>query len=256
MHGLCNRLSWLCGLYSYNLHRGCSNPNCTAYLKWNVARACNGHFSEIFKNMKHLKIVNSDNEVPKGVRRYAGQHCVPNVFKMFKININTQTEAAIFGLLEFQDNIENEAAAFMNKYFTNNTIGLHIRRTDHIGLAKSKKNYTSDEYFFKIINNEIKKDKNVVFFMAVDNRRTQDLYLKKFPKNIVVYKKINRLPNSFRHTTLRDAGMDMCLLSHCKRVEGSFHSSFSRVALMLNINRRNAFDKASYELDKYVYRRI
>ena len=51
MHGLCNRLSWLCGLYSYNLHRGCSNPNCTAYLKWNVARACNGHFSEIFKNI-------------------------------------------------------------------------------------------------------------------------------------------------------------------------------------------------------------
>jgi len=254
MHGLCNRLSWLCGLYSYNLHKGCSNPDCKVYLKWEPTKMCNGHYSELFKNMDKLVIVKNDNEVPSNIKRYAGQHSVPNVFKMFKIQINSEMEAAIFGLLNFNDNIELKAQQFISKNFKKNTIGMHIRRTDHVGLAKKFNNFTSDEYFYKIIDNEIKKDKDVMFFLAADNRKTQDIYLKKYPHNIIVWKLINKPKDSFRHTTLEDAGMDLCLLSHCKRVEGSFHSSFSRIALMLNINKRGAYKDADAELNKYVFR--
>jgi hypothetical protein len=236
-------------------HR-CPNKECICYIKWIPARACNGQFLEIFKLLPNSKFVKDDNEVPKGIKRYSGQHSVPNVYsKILKVNIITpEVECEIFGLLRFNDEIKKICHEFINKYFNkNNTIGLHVRRTDHIGLAKGKGNYTNDNYFFKVIDNEIKTDSGVVFFLSTDNRNTQEMYLNKYPKNVVVYKKIEKLENSFRHTSLFDTGIDMSLLTYCKRVEGSFHSSFSRIAVMLNLNRRREIGKATEELNRYVF---
>lgn len=257
-HGLCNRLSWICGFYSYNraISHQCQNKECICYIKWIPASACNGHFLEIFKLLPNSKFVTNDNEVPRGIKRYTGQHSIPNVYlKILKLDIITpEIECEIFGLLRFNDEIKKICNEFIKKYFNkNNTIGLHVRRTDHIGLAKGRGNYTNDEYFFKLIENEIKKDPEVVFFLSTDNRNTQELYLKKFPKNIIVYKKIEKLENSFRHTTLFDTGIDMSLLTYCKYVEGSFHSSFSRIAVMLNLYRRKEIGKATEELNRYVF---
>jgi hypothetical protein len=248
MHGLCNRLSWICSFYSYIFATTdkCKNKECTCYIKWIPGRACNGDFLEIFNILPKMKFVQNDSEVPKDIKRYAGQHSIPNVYsKILKLNIITpEMECRIFGLLKFNDKILKFCNEFIKKNFNkNNTIGLHVRRTDHIGLAKNKGNYTNDEFFFKIINNEISKDSNVLFYLSTDK------------KNIIVYKKINKLKNSFRHTTLFDTGIDMCLLTYCNHVEGSFHSSFSRVAVMLNLFRRKEFEKANYELNKYVFRK-
>ena len=256
-HGLCNRLSWLCGFYSYNraMSHRCQNKECICYIKWTPASACNGHFLEIFKLLPNSKFVKNDKEVPTGIKRYSGQHSVPNVYiKYFKVDIiNPEIECEIFGFLRFNDEVRKISHEFISKYFNKkNTIGLHVRRTDHIGLAKGRGNYTNDDYFFKIIKDEIEKDSAVVFFLSTDNRNTQENFLEKYPKNVVVYKKIEKLKNSFRHTSLFDTGIDISLLTYCKRVEGSFHSSFSRVALMLNLNRRNEVGKATEELNRYV----
>lgn len=258
MHGLCNRLSWICGFYSYNIAMSdkCKNKECICYIKWTPTKMCNGNFLEIFKILPKTIFVNDDFEVPKGIKKYAGQHSIPNVYKtFFKSNIITpEIECRIFGFLKFNDKILKISHEFIEKNFNkNNTIGLHIRRTDHIGLAKNKGNYTNDEYFEKIINSEISKDQTVLFYLSTDNRKTQDLFLRKYPKNIIVYKKIDKLANSFRHTTLFDTGIDMCILTYCNHVEGSFHSSFSRIAVMLNLFRRKEFEKANYELNRYVF---
>jgi len=210
---------------------------------------------EIFKLLPNSKFVKDDNEVPRGIKRYAGQHSIPNIYsKILKVDIITpEVECKIFGLLRFNNEVRKISHEFVDKYFNkNNTIGLHVRRTDHIGLAKGHGNYTNDEYFFKVIETEIKKDSTVVFFLSTDNRNTQDLYFKKFPKNVVIYKKIKKLENSFRHTTLFDTGIDISLLTYCKHVEGSFHSSFSRIAVMLNLYRRKEIVKATEELNRYV----
>jgi hypothetical protein len=83
--------------------------------------------------------VNNDNEVPMGIKRYSGQHSIPNVYsKILKVDIITpEVECMIFGLLQFNDEVRKISHEFVDKYFNkNNTIGLHVRRTDHIGLAK------------------------------------------------------------------------------------------------------------------------
>lgn len=259
-HGLCNRLSWVCGFYSYcrAISNKCPNKECICYIKWSPARACNGHFLEIFKAFPYSKFVNNDSEVPNGIKRYSGQHSIPNVYsKILKVDIITpDVECLIFGLLQFNNEVRKISHEFIAKYFNkNNTIGLHVRRTDHVGLAKGKGNYTNDAYFFKVIEDEIKKDAEVVFFLSTDNRNTQEMFLNRYPQNVVVYKKIEKLENSFRHTSLFDTGIDMSLLTYCKRVEGSFHSSFSRIAVMLNLNRRREIEKATEELDRYVFHR-
>jgi hypothetical protein len=213
---------------------------------------------EIFKAFTHSKFVDNDSEVPKGIKRYSGQHSVPNVYsKILKVDIITpEVECEIFGLLKFNDEVRKISREFIRKYFNkNNTIGLHVRRTDHVGLAKGRGNYTDDDYFFKIIEDEIKKDAEVVFFLSTDNRNTQEMFLNRYPQNVIVYKKIERLENSLRHTSLFDTGIDMSLLTYCKRVEGSFHSSFSRIAVMLNLKRRKEIGKATEELDRYVFHR-
>jgi len=203
-----------------------------------------------------VKFVKDRSQVPKSVKRYAGQYSVPMVFKkFFNIKISHDRECEAFGLLEFSDEIEKVSKKFMDEKFNkNNTIGFHIRRTDHVGLAKKYGNFTSDEFFFTMMNKEIENDPKVKFFIAADNRKTQDVFLKKFPNHVIVFKKIVRLKNSLRHTTMVDTGIDMCLLTHCKRVEGTFHSSFSRVALMINLFRRNEKEKADEELKRQVFR--
>ncbi len=252
-HGLCNRLSWMSGLYTWNFLNRCSG-DCYVYIKWDKSNACNGHFLEIFNNINFLKWVKNDVEVPKNIKRFKGQHSVPNVFKMFNMNIDTETECMIFNLLKFKKDIIEEGNKYIKNNFGKNTIGLHVRRTDHIGLAKKRGNYTSDSYFFDLIENMVKKDKNIKFYLSTDNLKTQELYKKKFGEYIIIRIQINKSDNNLRHTSLKDAGIDLYLLSMCHHVEGSFHSSFSRVALMLNLNRRNEIKKADDELKKYIFR--
>lgn len=105
-------------------HR-CPNKECICYIRWTPARACNGHFLEIFKTFPHSKFVNNDSEVPLGIKRYSGQHSVPNVYsKILKVDIITpEVECEIFGLLKFNDEVQKIIHEFIAKYFNkNNTI--------------------------------------------------------------------------------------------------------------------------------------
>ena len=111
-HGLCNRLSWICGFYSYcrAMSHRCPNKECICYIKWTPARACNGHFLEIFKAFTHSKFVNNDREVPIGIKRYSGQHSVPNVYsKILKIDIeNKDIVSGIYNISDDESISTNE----------------------------------------------------------------------------------------------------------------------------------------------------
>jgi len=255
--GLCNRLSWFCGLYIYNNLEKCAynNKECIVYLRWDPTSSCNGRYEDLFDDLPRMKRVRKDEEVPKNIRRYKGQNSVPNIFKTFNIDITSYEECLTFALLKFKDDIEMIAKEFKDKFFSEKTIGLHIRRTDHVYLAKNRGNFTDDNFFFRIIEKEIKENTETKFYLSTDNVKTQDIFLNKFPNNILIRNKIIKNNEYYwRNTSLKDAGIDLCLLSHCHHVEGSFHSSFSRVAVMLNLNRRNEREKAEKELNEYVFR--
>jgi hypothetical protein len=228
---------------------------CILYVRWIVNSHCNGKFNDIFEVMDNLKFVNSYEEIGLNIPKYIASDNIISIYKnYYGEEINHVMECNIFGILKFNSEIKSIAKDFINKNFGKKTIGLHIRRTDDVHAAKRWGNYSSDELFHKIIKDELDKNSETKFYLSTDNDETQNIFKESYPKNIIYYKKIDKSDN-LRQTLLKDAGVDLYLLSRCHHVEGSFHSTFTRIAVLLNLNFRNENEKAEEELDKYFFRK-
>ena len=117
--------------------------------------------------------------------------------------------------------------------FIENTIGLHIRRTD---LKEQHK--TPDVWFDQNIQNELKKNSNARFFLATDNKWTEEKFMMKYGDIMV---KANRTfeenleggeaypgGHRHRHGPLSEGLADMLLLGKTQKVYGCHGSSFGR----------------------------
>ena len=102
-------------------------------------------------------------------------------------------------------------------------VGLHIRRTDNaIAIANSP-----IELFINEIENKIKDNDNAGFFLATDDKDTEDLLQKLYPGKIIVEQKnLNR--DSLEG--IQDAVVDMFALSKTSMIYGSYWSSFSTIS--------------------------
>lgn len=119
---------------------------------------------------------------------------------------------------EIQDLIDTQT-----EKFNNNTIGIHIRRSDNkLSIEKSPLNLFIDK-----LNYEIEKDRNANFFLATDDLSSENELVKVFGDKIISYKKeLNR--NSEKG--IKDAVVDLFCLSRTKFIYGSYWSSYSEIA--------------------------
>ncbi len=113
------------------------------------------------------------------------------------------------------------------KLFTPDTIGIHLRRTDHsTSILKSP-----TELFIEAMENEVKMNNNTCFYLATDSESDKNLLCKRFPNRIITSeKKVSRSTLD----GMREAVADLFLLSRTKKVFGSSQSSFSEIAAMLS----------------------
>lgn len=121
-------------------------------------------------------------------------------------------------IAEIQEKIENVAATFSKK-----TIGIHIRRTDHIVSI----NVSPLELFISIIRKDLKRDPDIDYFLATDDPAVETTLKKQFPGKFITYKK------DFSRSTvkgIRDAMVDIYCLAATVKIYGSFYSSFSDIA--------------------------
>lgn len=110
--------------------------------------------------------------------------------------------------------------------FSNNTIGIHIRRTDNANAIK----YSPLSGFLNFMENEIEKDPKTKFFLATDSPQVNKAVYDKYGKHIISHDKdLNRNTEK----GIKDALIDIYCLSNCKKILGSYHSSFSHVASQL-----------------------
>jgi hypothetical protein len=112
----------------------------------------------------------------------------------------------------------------INSIDTKNMIGVHIRRTDNLKSINNSPLYL----FVKNMNEEVEKDKNVKFFLATDDKDVENQLMGKFKDKIATYPKIttNRgMPNA-----IQDAVVDLYCLAKCKKLIGSYWSSFTDAA--------------------------
>jgi hypothetical protein len=107
--------------------------------------------------------------------------------------------------------------------FNKNTIGIHIRRTDNVNsIAQSPV-----ELFISKMEEEVQKNSNVNFFLATDDKETEQELLIRFGSKIIVYQK--ELDRNLEKGII-DAVVDMYCLSSTKYIYGSYWSSFSDIA--------------------------
>jgi len=226
--GLCNRLR---AIEYYILLCKQKNTTIKPIFIWEKSNACPGLYEHIFTNNNN--IINSRNNI---IVDYDGS--LLNHISQFNDEIYQQISLDIFIPLP---NILSKALHFITHIIKNDFISIHVRRTDHIQLSKSKNLFTPLEKFDSFIN----KYHNIpIVYLATDNENTQNYFLQKYgEKRIVFFTKIYGNSNKIRNTTLEEAFIDILICSRSKFFKGTTYSSFTDI---INIYR----NKFNYTLNE------
>lgn len=115
---------------------------------------------------------------------------------------------------------------YAKTFSTLGAYGIHIRRTDN----KMAMKYSPTSLFIKKIEDLLLTNPDAKFFLATDDPSEEELFLNKFGNSIITYKK-RSLDRNDPHA-IQDAVIDLWFLAHCKKIYGSYYSSFSDVAAL------------------------
>ena len=115
----------------------------------------------------------------------------------------------------------------MNNVVTNNnTIGVHIRRTDNVNALK----YSPTDLFVEKIKEELYQNSDICIYLATDDPNEEKNFISEFGNKIIIYKKHSLDRNN--PIAIKDAVLDLYNLSHCRKIYGSYYSSFSDTAAL------------------------
>jgi hypothetical protein len=106
----------------------------------------------------------------------------------------------------------------------NRAVGVHIRRTDF----KLSDFYSQTSWFISAMKKEMQQDPSTVFFVASDSPAEEDRMRREFPDRIIVHRKRSYDRNN--PLAAQDALIDLYCLSKCRKLIGSYDSSFSEMA--------------------------
>lgn len=120
-------------------------------------------------------------------------------------------------------NIIFQQATNKSSHFKN-TIGLHIRRTDHLKSIET----STDEKIIQLIDSLIMENPNCNFFLSTDCNKTKQNLLKRYKNGITVNQNLTYERNNKK--SIQYAVLDLFCISKTERIHGSFFSTFSQVA--------------------------
>lgn len=217
--GLSNRIRTILGFLAV-----CKRFNKTLNVIWISDNTCNGNFTDYFEGINNVNFLEHKIEPI----HYVGQNTIKNICDNYDIDVK---ESELYSNIKLKKHVENKLNIFVNKYDIENTVGIHVRRTDYTGnfIGKLLNGSNEDEIFFNFID---KYSFNKPFFIATDNSETQKNFRKKYKDRMLVYSKIEDT-DCLRKTSLENAILDIFILSKCKKIKGTFKSSFTEFAINL-----------------------
>ena len=110
--------------------------------------------------------------------------------------------------------------------FNDSTIGVHIRRSDNANAIR----YSPTSAFEGAMAQAIQADPRVSFFLTTDCPTTEATFAERFGKRVITRgRRISR--DSVEG--MRDAVVDLFVLSRTRRIFGSYYSTFSETAASL-----------------------
>ena len=251
--GLCNRLNAILSGLAYKE----KYPNVELTILWHKWFHCNCRFKDLFKQLpsqyppvqelmwqikdipghklnfgipqklRHLwydcSILDKDSadcfdELTKGMEKvyvcHANRFC--------KEETHQDLAKFFFPTDELQNRIDEVTKNWNDK----NVIGLHIRRTDNINAI----NKSPIELFYKIIDEELSKDNDALFYIASDEKVVKETMSKRYGNHII------SIPLCLKRNCkqgMKDAVVDLFCLGKTNKIYGSAHSTYSTFAAEL-----------------------
>lgn len=208
--GLCNRLRFM---FSYIQKLKAENKfnNTKLIINWPKDKECPYFYLDCLVKIPNVTFIRS-NKINKKINFSSGEYVKGYKGKNIINNI----------LFSPRISILNEIKNIIN-ILKNNYISVHIRRTDHVGLAKKNNQYTDDNKFISFL----KKNKSYNIFLATDSLFTQKKFKKIFNHRIKYIKWINDKNSAKRKTTFKETIIDLFVCAFAKKFMPSGYSSYS-----------------------------
>lgn len=224
--GLSNRIRTLLGFYYI-----CKIKNKLLNVIWISDNTCNGEFLDYFKNIEG---VNFFNKIIDNID-YTGQSTIEIILNNYKIKPTKDIYKELYKNIKPIEDIEKKILSYVKENKIENLLGIHVRRTDYTGnfIGKLLNGSNKDEEFFDFIKTY---SKDLPFYIATDNKETQDIYKNKYRNKALFFHKIKYSKN-LRKTSLENAIIDIYILSYCRKIKGTSNSSFSEFSKYLKLSR-------------------
>lgn len=139
------------------------------------------------------------------------------------------TDSTIFNIFEPTEEVEKRGASAFQQ-IKGSTIGMHIRRTDHVEAIQN----SPIELFIQKADILLNEDKDITIFLATDDADVEGQLKYKYGESIIVHegKQFSRQNSQ----GMMDGLIDMLCLSKCRKIYGSYGSTFGKVASYLGNN--------------------
>lgn len=257
--GLCNRMNVIASALAYQKN----HPDVQLSIKWHRWFHCNCRFKDLFKpialfapkNVEELSEFNLKDvpghrlnlNLPDHMRRYFYDivfmpYNSPDEFEqmikskryiMKKRDLNVYVykencfcldrwSGKFVDIFQPQDDIQKRIDQIIAGW-NGHVVGLHVRRTDN---RMAIKNSPMGRYY-QIIEDEIKKDSEVKFYLATDSEEVKDDLTYKYGSRIIT------IPLCLKRSSLqgmKDAVVDLYCLASTTRIYGSSASTYSLLA--------------------------
>lgn len=220
--GLCNRLRFMFSFIK-RLQDNNKFDNTNLTVLWEPDNECPYFYLDIMCPIPNVRFVKYRNQVSKIDSSSSG-------------TVDGYKNTNYISNIKFSPNLAilNKIKKIIN-ILENNYIAIHVRRSDHVDLAKSKNRFTTDEEFI----NFIESNKHNIF-LATDCLKTQQKFKKLYPKRIKYINFINENTSGKRKTSFETAIIDMFVCAFSLKFKGSDYSSYSSfinlIRLQNNIN--------------------
>jgi len=220
--GLANRLRTVVGFLVVAKLTGAS-----VKFHWIADEACNGNWSEIFERISCIEEKSSED----GPYDFTGQNIVPRIVEQWVPeelrpgrNQLAKLELQEYGRFRIKPAIINRIRRLlpMNAFYA-----MHVRRTDHVRLAKSVGKYMELEEFEKFAAKAYENQCSL--YLATDCPDVQQHFVSAF------YNRRLQRTSELRPTSLADSMIDVLMCAHAVVFKGTPYSSFSE---LIDIYRR------------------
>lgn len=241
--GLCNRMRAIAGAASL-----AEKLNRNLLIIWTCDTTLNAKFSDLFegipyrlveyplnsikykilyhwyKDVRHCSILDDQwiSANARGKEYNTWKELVENKNLFLQTNLDILFDGD-YSIFEAKRSVIEE---LNNVSCDENTVGLHIRRTDNANAIK----YSPTELFFSKVEEELCSNPETKFYLATDDPQEEKLFIERYGHRIVVYQK-NSLDRN-NPLAIKDALVDLYNLSRCRKIYGSYWSSFSDTAAL------------------------